>query len=143
MRVLIVYTSQSGNTKKVVDLVRDQLTSSDHNVTVKNALTAKQQNIDEAELVILGTPVHGYILFGQRPARPMIQFLESQLPDDLLGKPIIGFATYLFFSAGALNPIKREIEKRNGILLDLFTNKRSNKRILANKIVQCVLQYTN
>ncbi|MFX0084907.1 MAG: flavodoxin family protein [Candidatus Hodarchaeota archaeon] len=143
MRVLIIYTSQSGNTKKVVDLVKDQLTSKDYTVTVKNALTAKQHNIDEAELLILGTPVHGYILFGQRPAKPMIQFLESQLPDDLSGKPIIGFATYLFFPAGALNSIKMAIERRNGNLLDLFTNKRSNKVILANKIVQCILQYVN
>jgi menaquinone-dependent protoporphyrinogen IX oxidase len=143
MRVLIVYTSQSGNTKKVVDLVKDQLITMDYTVNVKNALTAKRQNIDETELVILGTPVHGYILFGQRPAKPMKQFLESQLPDDLSDKPIIGFATYLFFPARALNSVKKTIEQRNGNLLNLIAKKRSNKTVLANEIVKCILEYKN
>lgn len=138
MRILIVYTSQSGNTKKVVDLVKEQLLSRGHNVIVKNVLTVTPEKVDEAELLVIGTPVHGFILFGQKPAKPVREFLNSQLPDDLSNKPVIGFATYLFFPSKALKPIEDAIKSRNGKLLDLITNKRSNKSILVSDILECI-----
>jgi len=119
---LIVYTSQSGNTKKVVDLVKEQLLSRGYNVIVKNVLTVTPEKVDEAELLVIGTPVHGFILFGQKPAKPVREFLNSQLPDDLSNKPVIGFATYLFFPSKALKPIEDAIKSQNGKLLDLITN---------------------
>jgi flavodoxin len=143
MQILIVYSSNSGNTKKVVEVVKNQLSSNGHNVVVRNALTAKPDNIDEADLVIIGTPVHGYILFGQKPAKSVRKFLETQLPLDLSGKSVIGFATYLFFPSGALKPIKTAVEERNGRLLGLFANKRSNKSDLADDITKCVITNTD
>ena len=113
MEILIVYYSQSGNTKKVVELVKERLESLDHNVTVKNALTVKTEQVAETELLLIGTPVHGYILFGQKPIKEVRDFLEQQLPRDLNDKPVIGFATYLFFPAGALNSVKKAIHSRN------------------------------
>jgi len=85
LRILIVYTSQSGNTKKVVDLVKEQLLSKGHNVTVKNALTVTPEKADEAELLVIDA-----------------------------------------------------IKSRNGKLLDLITNKRSNKSILVSDILECI-----
>ncbi len=138
MKILIVYYSNSGNTKKVVELVKERLESLDHNVTVKNALTAKAEQVAEAELLLIGTPVHGYILFGQKPTKEVKDFLEKQLPEDLDDKPVIGFATYLFFPAGALNPVKRAIESRNGKLLGLIAQRRTKKTVLVDEIVKII-----
>ncbi len=137
MRILIVYYSQSGNTKKVVELVEEHLRSLDHDVTVRNALTAKKEQVEESDLILIGTPVHGYILFGQRPTREIKEFLE-QLPQDLKGKPVIGFATYLFFPARALNPIRRAVEARNGKILGLIAQRRTKKKTLMEEIVGCI-----
>ncbi|UCE15162.1 MAG: flavodoxin family protein [Candidatus Heimdallarchaeota archaeon] len=140
MKILIVYYSQSGNTKKVVELVEEQLKSLNHDVIVKNALTAKAEQVSDCDLLLVGTPVHGYILFGQRPTKEVREFLEQQLPQDLGEKPVIGFATYLFFPAGALNPVKKAVEARNGKLLDLIAERRTKKKALMDKIIACVDQ---
>ncbi|MFX1284626.1 MAG: flavodoxin family protein [Promethearchaeota archaeon] len=139
MRILIVYYSQSGNTKKVVDLVKERLKALNHDVTVRNALTARPEQVLESDLVLIGTPVHGYILFGQRPTKEVSEFLE-QLPQDLKEKPAIGFATYLFFPSRALNPIKRAIEARNGKIIGLIAQRRTKKSILMKEIVGCIQQ---
>lgn len=120
MKILIVYYSQSGNTKKVVELTEERLRALNHDVTVKNALTAKAEQVSESDLLLIGKPVHGYILFGQKPIEEVKEFLEKQLPHDLEKKPVIGFATYLFFPARALNPVKKAIEAHNGNLLGLI-----------------------
>lgn len=136
MQILIVYYSESGNTKKVVDLLKNKL-SLEHQVTVRNALTATAKQVEEAELLIVGTPVHGYILFGQKPAKTVKTFLKEQLP-DLNGKPVIGFATYLFFPAGALNHVKKVIESQNGKILGMIAERRTRKPFLVEKIINCV-----
>ena len=138
MKILIVYYSQSGNTKKVVELVDKHLKSLNHEVTVKNALTVNVEQVTEAELLLIGTPVHGYILFGQKPTKEVKDFLEHQLPKDLNNKPVIGFATYLFFPAGALNSVKRAIEYRNGKLLGLLSQRRTKKTELVNEIIKII-----
>ncbi len=142
MKILIVYYSNSGNTKKAVELVKERLETLDHNVTVKNALTAKAEQVEETELLLIGTPVHGYILFGQKPTKEVREFLEQQLPEDLNDKPVIGFATYLFFPAGALNPVKREVESRNGKLLGLIAQRRTKKTELVDEMMKIIENQT-
>ncbi|MHA2226688.1 MAG: flavodoxin family protein [Candidatus Hodarchaeales archaeon] len=138
MKILFVYYSSTGNTKKVVDLAKERLTSLGHTVSVKNALTAKTSHVEGNDLLIIGTPVHGYILFGQKPAKEVKQFLEQELPSSLREKPVIGFATYLFFPSSALNPIKKAIESRNGNLLGLVAQRRTKKQDLVEEIVSLV-----
>jgi flavodoxin len=135
---LIVYYSQSGNTKKVVEITEERLKALDHEVTVKNALTAKSEQVSESDLLLIGTPVHGYMLFGQKPTKEVREFLENQLPQDLETKPVIGFATYLFFPAGALNSVKNAVEAHNGKILGLITRRRSKKTELIEELLRCI-----
>ncbi|UCG00734.1 MAG: flavodoxin family protein [Candidatus Heimdallarchaeota archaeon] len=138
MKILIVYYSQSGNTKKVVEMAEERLKDLHHEVTVKNALTVKPEQVSDCNLLLIGTPVHGYILFGQKPTKEVNEFLANQLPQDLENKPVIGFATYLFFPAGALNRIKKAIDAQNGNLLGLIAQRRSKKTELVNEIIECI-----
>ena len=138
MKILIIYYSQSGNTKKVVEMVEEKLKALYHEVTVKNALTTKPEHVSESDLLLIGTPVHGYILFGQKPTKEVKEFLENQLPHNLEEKPDIRFATYLFFPAKALNPIKKAVESHNGKLLGLMARRRSKKTELVDDLLRCI-----
>ncbi|MHA2238329.1 MAG: flavodoxin family protein, partial [Candidatus Hodarchaeales archaeon] len=80
MNILIVFYSEGGNTKKVAEMLRNKLIEKKYSVVMKNALTAKAAHVEEADLVLIGTPVHGYILFGQKPTKEIKKFLENELP---------------------------------------------------------------
>lgn len=138
MKILIVYYSQSGNTKKVVEMAKERFRALDHEVTVKNALTVKAEQVSECDLLLIGTPVHGYILFGHKPTKEVRDFLKSQLPDDLEEKPVIGFGTYLFFPAKALNHVKRAVNAHNGKFIGSIARRRSKKVELVDELLSCI-----
>ena len=47
--------------------------------------------------------------------------------ENLNQKPVIGFATYLFFPVGALKPIRKKFGSNNGKLIDFIAKRRTNK----------------
>jgi flavodoxin len=138
MEILIVFDSESGNTKKVVELLKEKLEVAQYTVKVKHALTAQSQDVEQADLLLIGTPVHGYILFGQKPTKTVKTFLSTELPKDLKQKPVLGFATYLFFPAGALQPIQKIVSTQNGKILALIAKRRTKKQELANEILSII-----
>jgi flavodoxin len=138
MNILIVFDSDSGNTKKVVQMLKSKLVSRGYSITVKHALTATTQHVEDSSLLIIGTPVHGYLLFGQKPTKAVRSFISEEIPKDLNQKPVVGFATYLLFPAGTLNHIKRHIESKNGKIIDLVAKRRSNKTELVSTIENLV-----
>ena len=81
--------------------------------------------------------MHGYILFGQKPASAVRELLDTG-PEDLKQKKFIGFATYLFFPAGALNYVKNIITKHNGKYLISFARSRSKKQTLVNELTKYI-----
>ena len=135
---MIVFDSESGNTKKVVEILTKELNKKEYSVAVKHALTCTSQDVEETDLLIIGTPVHGYILFGQGPTKTVKTFINNEIPENLKQKPVIGFATYLFFPAGALKPIRKRIESNNGKLVDLVTKRRTNKAELVSQIMNVI-----
>ena len=138
MKILIVYYSQSGNTRKVANLLSEKLSTLGHHVKIRNALTAKIEEIEEVDLLLIGTPVHGYILFGQHPAQEVQDFLESRLPEDLSGKFLIVFATYLFWAGSVFKQIQKKITNNKGQEMALIAMRRTQKSSLVEKIVAYV-----
>ncbi|MHA1977036.1 MAG: flavodoxin family protein [Candidatus Hodarchaeales archaeon] len=134
MKILIAFTSESGNTKKVVTLLKSALEQKKYSVKVKNALTVEKDHFNETDLILIGTPVHGYIFFGQKPASGVREMLKTGLPEDLKQKPVIGFATCLFFPAGTLTKVKKAITSKNGNYLASFTSRRSKKQTLVQEL---------
>jgi len=144
MNILIVFDSESGNTKKVVGQVKTQLEEENYSVKVKHALTATEFDITDSDLLIIGTPVHGWILLNQKPTKTVRKFLKKEIPDSLQGKPVIGFCTYLFFPASTLKKIGKVIEHKNGKILDLLAERRNNKTKLVTAIVNVAKkEFTN
>ncbi len=138
MKILIVYGSESGNTKKVVELLTQAMTQLGNDVRVKHALTAKTEDIALADILLVGTPVHGYILFGHKPIKSVRKFLNSHLPEDLNDKPVLGFSTFLFFPAGTMKYIEKSIKAHNGRIIGSFSQRRDKKQQLVSEIVQCI-----
>jgi flavodoxin len=138
LKILIVYYSGSGNTKKVSEMVQTKLQDLGHEVLLKNALTAKSEHVEANDLLIIGTPIHGKILFGQKHAREFNKFLSSELPSDLSKKTVIIFATFLFFPARGLKAIENIVKSNNGNILGIIAQRRNKKEILSNKIVEIV-----
>ena len=138
LQILIVYGSESGNTKKVVDLLNQEMTQLGYNVRVKHALTANTDDIALADLLLVGTPVHGYMLFGHKPIESVQKFLNSRLPENLEDKPVLGFSTYLFFPAGTMRYIEKSIKNRNGRIIGSFSQRRNKKQQLVSEIIHCL-----
>ena len=119
-------------------MLKKELNKKAYSVTVKHVLTSTSQDIEATDLLIIGTPVHGYILFGQKPTNAVKSFLNIEIPENLNQKPVLGFATYLFFPAGALKPIRKKIESNNGKLVDLIAKRRTNKNALVSLIMEVI-----
>ncbi len=58
MNISIIYGSTTGNTERVADMLKDQLT--DHDVNIVNVADVKDDDYSNAELVLLGSSTWGY-----------------------------------------------------------------------------------
>ena len=74
MKFLIVFFSNTGNTKRVAELLAEKINSFG-DVKIKNVLTANLEVIDWADVIIIGSPIHGYILFGQKFCSLVLNFI--------------------------------------------------------------------
>ena len=139
MKILIVYYSNTGNTKKVADLLNEKLTSV-HDVKIKNALTASTELVDWANVLIIGSPIHGFILFGQKFCTQVNIFMKKVLPANLQGKKVLLFATYLFSPGKGLKKAEQSITLKNGAVVGKHALKRNQKAELVNQIYESLLK---
>lgn len=137
MNILIIFYSYSGNTKKVAELLKEALVGQE--AKIKNALTVTQEDIQKADILIIGSPIHGYILFGQKLCKEIRQVINKKLPDNLNGKKVILFATYLISPRKALQKNAKIIERKNGKIMSLVSAKRDRKEELVKKIIQEII----
>jgi len=139
MHILIIYFSNTGNTKRVVELVGEKLHPLG-DILIKNALTASPVNVEWADLIIIGSPIHGYILFGQKFCSQVLKFITKILPDDLHQKKVLLFATFLFSPGKAFKKVEKVITSKNGLVTGKYGKKRSEKVQLSDLIYQGVTE---
>jgi len=58
LRILVVYYSQTGNTKKMAELIEKGVKGEGVDVQAKNAEEAKVKDLLEADCIIMGSPVY-------------------------------------------------------------------------------------
>ena len=82
-RVLIVYYSRSGNTKKMAELIKSGVEKEKVEVILKDVNSAKVGDLLEADAIIMGSPVY----YGSMAA-PLKQLLDDSVVNhgDLDGK---------------------------------------------------------
>lgn len=86
MKILIIYYSQTGNTKQVGDAIH-AFTVKDHNSTIMPIKEISLEILNNYDLLFVGAPCHDSTL-----AKPILKFLNS-LPDSPSFK-LAGFYTH-------------------------------------------------
>jgi hypothetical protein len=108
MKVLVVYESRGGITKRVAEMLAKAIGAEGHEAVLRPLAQASPQEVEGADALLVGTWVEGYILFGVRPARAVRTWL-ARLP-TLPGTPAGVFCTYAIHPRGTLAELRRGLE---------------------------------
>ena len=106
MQILILYQSRSGHTRQAAEAIAGATRDLSHSVAIKSIIEVRQADIEQADLLFIGTWVQGFILFGVKPAGA--DLWVPALP-TLAGKSVAIFCTYAF------NP-RRSLDRLNDLL---------------------------
>ena len=98
MRVVVIYESFRGHTRRAAELIGGACRQAGVDVSVREVTNLDLHELAEADLLFIGTWVDGAILFGQRPGRA---FKFAALP-PIDGKPVAAFCTYAVNAGGMM-----------------------------------------
>lgn len=102
MNACVLYFSQTGNTRRFAEAISDSLKIP----AVFDMTTTEPSVVDDFDVLILGTPVHGF-----NPSKESLSFIES-LPDGN-GKRIILFCTCRLWKGRTFSKLDKELKKKN------------------------------
>ena len=109
MKAAIVIESLTGNTWKAGEMIAANLQQENWSITgLSEAKSPDYQSIQDADVVIVGTWVHGLFVVGQSPWG--IDRLRA-LP-AMAGKKAVGFCTFALNPGKSLDVMTRELEAR-------------------------------
>jgi len=101
MNACILYYSLSGNTRRFAEAISDSL-----QIPVFDLITSEYSIVEEFDILILGTPVHGF-----SPARQVLSFVEK-LPEGN-GKKAVIFCTYAIRKGNALKKLEKKLANKD------------------------------
>jgi flavodoxin len=101
LHVAILFDSLTGNTRRAAELIGAGLAAEGHVVSVSSVAKVNLQAIGHADVIVLGSWVHGAFVVGQAPALEVRQRLTGVLP-ALSGKKALVFCTYALAAGKAL-----------------------------------------
>ena len=102
MNYCILYFSQTGNTKRFAQAISNSL-----NIPAVYDITTNEPNVvKQHDMVIFGTPVHGF-----NPSKESVAFVK-QLPEGN-GKKAILYCTYRLWKGRVFSKLKGELKKRS------------------------------
>ncbi len=125
MQILILYDSFYGNTEKIALAINNSL-SSDHSVKVSRVSEFNPGQLNDFELLIVGSPTQGF-----RPTKAMTEFLNKIPSNALKGIKVSAFDTrisvtdinsrflkiFIRLFGYAAKPLSTMLVKRGGILV--------------------------
>ncbi|MCL4448509.1 MAG: flavodoxin domain-containing protein [Actinobacteria bacterium] len=124
MNIFVAYESRGGKTKKAAEIVADSLRRKGNEVSVSPISEAATSEVQKAELVILGSWVEGFILFGVGPAKAAIRWAEG-LP-MLDKKSVAVFCTYGFNPKNSAEVLASILKTKGAKVLTTQTMRRSD-----------------
>ena len=121
MKAAILIESLTGNTWKAGEMIASGLQQEGWQVSGFSSLRAPDHaGIQDADVVVVGTWVHGLFVVGQAPWG--IDRLRA-LP-SMAGKKVAGFCTYALNPGRALDAVTRELERTGGEVVGGLTLQR-------------------
>lgn len=120
MNILIVYATFSNGTATASQTVAEELTHSNHNVTIKKIRDTSPEDFQHRDLIIMASPSW---LVGGKEGQPHDDYFAAQerfTPDAFRGKRFavigLGDATFAHF-CGAVDFLQDWIQQMNGQLV--------------------------
>ena len=106
MRVVVIYESLTGNTRKASHLIADELVAAGHQAVACPTTAVDYQALHEAEVVVVGGWTDGLFVVGQKPGRAgRIRNLPA-----LAGKRAVCFVTYALDAGRTLEKLSAIVE---------------------------------
>lgn len=119
MNILIAFATNSGSTQTACDVLREQLTSHGHEVTVKEIRETSFDDILNATFVILSSPSWDYDGKEGMPHESFIKFIEENKGKSASNKPFailgLGDKTYTHF-CGCADHLEQFVKDIQGTL---------------------------
>jgi flavodoxin len=137
MNVLVLYQSRSGHTRDTAEAIAQAARDLHNEAVVKSVIEVSKADVQNADVLFVGTWVQGLILFGVRPAGA--ELWVPALP-PLEGKPVGIFCTYAFNPRGSLRALGAMLAARGATILGQHAFHRSRTSEGAERFVQSVLQ---
>lgn len=110
---IILYSSQSGSTKKVAEKICKGLNENGCQTSISEINDVAPKQFNEFDFVGVGSPVYYF-----RPSYLVIDYIDSI--DDLSEKPVFTFATYGSEIGDGANWLRKKLAKRKAIDIGHF-----------------------
>jgi flavodoxin len=137
MKALVVYESRAGHTRRAAEAIGQAARDQKCSVTIKSVIEVGKSDVEAADVLFVGTWVHGLILFGVRPAGA--DLWVPTLP-SLTGKPVGVFCTYAFNPGSSLRTLGNLLSAQGARVMAQRAFHRSNPGSGAEPFVRMVLQ---
>ncbi len=110
MNVLVTYSSRSGNTEQAAEYIGGEFASRGHEVLVRPWDGLDFAEVSAADLVCVGTWVHGLFVVGQHAADTD----RLRKMPMLWNKPVAAFMTYALNAGRAIDDMAEFLEQDMG-----------------------------
>jgi len=106
VRVVVIYESLTGNTRKASHLIAEELNAAGHTAVACPTTAVDLGALQQADLVVVGGWTDGFFVVGQRPGRAgRLKGLPA-----LAGKRAVCFVTYALDSGKTLDKLIAIVE---------------------------------
>lgn len=137
MKVLILFNSQKGHTRAAAEAMAQAARNLGHDTAIEAVSQTRASDVEQADVLLIGTWVEGFILFGTKPAKATLWV--PSLP-ALQGKPVAVFCTYLFHPRSSLKTLGAMLEARGAAIVGEQALRRNRAVQGAEPFVRQVLQ---
>lgn len=137
MNVLVLYQSRGGHTRDAAEAIAQAARSLGHETAVRSVIQVSATDVEQADVLFVGTWVQGFILFGVKPAGADL-WVPSLPP--LEGKAVGVFCTYAFSPRGSLRALSAMLRARGATVLGEKAFHRRRPRHGAESFVRQILQ---
>jgi hypothetical protein len=114
MRLVVLYESRTGNTRRAAELLGGAAEARGHTVAVHPVRSFDFKELALADAVLVGTWCDGLILLGHRPGSA--GQIDRHLP-VLTGKPVGVFLTYAINPGKGLRKLARLLESKGAVVV--------------------------
>lgn len=134
MQVAIIYESLTGNTRKAAQFIAEALEAEGHTAQAMAVDRVDLDVLQAADVVVLGTWVHGAFVVGAAPAAFKLRSAPA-----MQGKKAVVYCTYALAAGASLNKLTRLAESLGLEVLGGMLIKRGRLQDGADRLVDRLL----